>query len=190
MAPSVKEQGASASPKRHRKVVLALLTMFFGMFAFGFALVPLYNVVCRLTGLNGKGVETVASAYAGEVDEKRSVNVQFVSNVNSKLPFAFHPDAGAITVHPGELYATSFFAENQSGGEVTAQAVATYAPGEAAKYVHKTQCFCFSKESFGPHESKHMPVRFYIDPAIPADIGTVTISYTYYNVTPGQTPGA
>jgi cytochrome c oxidase assembly protein subunit 11 len=183
-------QGASAAPQRHRKVVLALLTMFFGMFAFGFALVPLYNVVCRLTGLNGKGVEAVSSAYAGQVDEARTLNVQFLSNVNSKLPFAFRPDTGAIKVHPGELYATSFFAENQSEGDVTAQAVATYAPGEAAKYVHKTQCFCFSKESFGPHESKHMPVRFYIDPAIPKDIGTVTISYTYYNVTPGQTPGA
>ncbi len=183
-------QGAAASPQRHRKVVLALLAIFFGMFAFGFALVPLYNAVCRLTGLNGKGVEAVSSAYAGLVDEARTVNVQFISNTSSKLPFAFRPDAGAITVHPGELYATSFFAENQSGGDVTAQAIATYAPGEAAKYVHKTQCFCFSKESFGPHESKHMPVRFYIDPAIPADITTVTISYTYFNVTPGQTPGA
>jgi cytochrome c oxidase assembly protein subunit 11 len=182
--------GASAAPKRHRKVVLALLAMFLGMFAFGFALVPLYSAVCRLTGLNGKGVETVASAYAGEVDQKRSLDVQFVSNVNSKLPFTFQPDTGTIKVHPGELYATSFFAENQSGAEVTAQAVATYAPGEAAKYVHKTQCFCFTKESFGPHESRHMPVRFYIDPAIPKDVGTVTISYTYYNVTPGQTPGA
>ena len=182
--------GASAAPKRHRKVVLALLAMLFGMFAFGFALVPLYNVVCRLTGLNGKGVETVASAYAGEVDQKRSLDVQFVTNVNSKLPFAFQPDTGTIKVHPGELYATSFFAENQSGGEVTAQAVATYAPGEAAKYVHKTQCFCFTKESFGPHESKQMPVRFYLDPALPKDITTVTISYTYFNVTPGQTPGA
>ena len=164
--------------------------MLVGMFVFGFALVPLYNVVCQLTGLNGRGVEAVSSVYAGESDQKRTVTVQFLSNVNSRLPFAFHPDMGAVTVHPGELYATSFFAENQSGGDVTAQAVATYAPGEAARYVHKTQCFCFAKESFGPHQSRHMPVRFYIDPAIPKDITTVTISYTYYNVTPGQTPGA
>ena len=176
--------------KRHRKVILSLSVMLLGMFVFGFALVPLYKVVCRLTGLNGTGVEAVSSAYAGQVDEKRTVTVQFLSNVNSRLPFAFHPDAGELTVHPGELYATSFFAENQSGGDVTAQAVATYAPGEAARYVHKTQCFCFSKESFGPHQSQHMPVRFYIDPDLPKDITTVTISYTYYNVTPGQTPGA
>jgi cytochrome c oxidase assembly protein subunit 11 len=176
--------------RRHRKLLLSLGAMLVGMFAFGFALIPLYNVVCRLTGLNGRGVEAVSSAYAGEVDQGRSVTVQFLSNVNSKLPFAFHPEQGTLTVHPGELYATSFFAQNDSGGDVTAQAVATYEPGEAARYVHKTECFCFSKESFGPHESKQMPVRFYLDPAIPKDITTVTISYTYFNVTPGQTPGA
>jgi len=176
--------------RRHRKLLLSLGAMLVGMFAFGFALVPLYNVVCRLTGLNGRGVEAVSSAYAGEVDQDRNVTVQFLSNVNSKLPFAFHPEQGTLTVHPGELYATSFFAQNDSGADVTAQAVATYEPGEAARYVHKTQCFCFSKESFGPHESKQMPVRFYLDPALPKDITTVTISYTYFNVTPGHTPGA
>ena len=179
----------SDKARRHRKLVLGLLMMTAGMFALGFALVPLYRVVCRLTGINGTGVEAVSSAYAGEVDQDRNVTVQFLATVNSKLPFEFRPDQGTLTVHPGELYGTAFYAANQSGGDVTAQAVANYAPGEAAKYVHKTECFCFTKESFGPHESKHMPVRFYIDPAMPKDISTVTISYTYFNVTPGQTPG-
>ena len=72
-----------------------------------------------------------------------------------------------MQVHLGELYGTTFFADNHSGADVTAQAVATYAPSEAAKYVHKTQCFCFTQETFGPHESRHMPVRFYLDPAMP-----------------------
>ena len=174
----------------HRRLALQLGAMVVGMFAFGFALVPLYNVVCRLTGLNGKGVESVSSAYAGTADAGRDVTVQFVATVNSKLPFAFAPDHGEMKVHPGELYGAAFTAENQSGGDVTAQAVATYAPGEAAKYVHKTQCFCFTTETFGPHETKHMPVRFYLDPALPKDISVVTISYTYYNVTPGQNSGA
>jgi len=164
--------------------------MTLAMFAFGYALVPLYNIVCRLTGLNGRGVEAVSSAYAGGVDEGRVVTVQFVATVNSRLPFDFHPDAGAVKVHPGELYGTSFYARNDSGDDVTAQAVATYAPGEAARYVHKTECFCFSQESFGPRQDRHMPVRFYVDPALPKDISTLTISYTYYNVTPGQNPGA
>ena len=176
--------------KRHRGLVLGLVGMVVGMFAFGFVLVPLYRVVCQLTGLNGTGVETSSAAYAGEVDRGRSVTVQFLATVNSKLPFAFRPDAGTLQVHPGELYGTSFFAANQSGADVTAQAVATYGPGEAAKYVHKTECFCFTKETFGAHESRHMPVRFYLDPALPKDITMVTISYTYFNVTPGTSPGA
>jgi hypothetical protein len=83
-----------------------------------------------------------------------------------------------------------FFAENDSSSGVTAQAIATYAPGEAAKYVHKTECFCFTQESFGPREARHMPVRFYIDPALPRDVSVVTISYTYFNITSGENTGA
>jgi cytochrome c oxidase assembly protein subunit 11 len=178
------------APGRHRRLLLGLGGMTLAMFAFGYALVPLYNIVCRLTGLNGRGVEAISSAYGGNVDAERVVTVQFVATVNSRLPFDFHPDAGAVQVHPGELYGTSFYARNDSGADVTAQAVATYAPGEAARYVHKTECFCFTQESFGPRQDRHMPVRFYVDPALPKDISTLTISYTYYNVTPGQSPGA
>jgi cytochrome c oxidase assembly protein subunit 11 len=175
--------------KRHQRLVLGLVLMFAGMFVFGFALVPLYRVVCRLTGLNGTGIEE-ASAYKAEVDPNRTVTVQFLATVNTRLPFDFRPDAGQMLVHVGELYGNTFFADNHSGGDVTAQAVATYAPSEAAKYVHKTECFCFTQETFGPHESRHMPVRFYLDPALPKDINVVTISYTYFNVTPGQKSGA
>ena len=172
-----------------RRLLLGLGAMTLAMFAFGYAMVPLYRVVCRLTGLNGTGVEA-ASVYPGGVDAGRTVTVQFLATVNSRLPFDFHPDADTVKVHPGELYGTSFYAKNDSGADVTAQAVATYAPGEAARYVHKTECFCFTKESFGPRQDRHMPVRFYLDPALPKDISTVTISYTYYNVSPGQNPGA
>ena len=182
--------GPTQQKKRHRRLVLGLALMFAGMFVFGFALVPLYKVVCELTGLNGKGIETASAAYAGEVDPNRTVTVQFLATVNSKLPFAFRPDTGEMRVHLGELYGTTFYADNHSGEDITAQAVATYAPGEAAKYVHKTQCFCFTQETFGPHESRHMPVRFYLDPALPKDVTTVTISYTYFNVTPVKSSGA
>jgi len=181
--------GEAPRRKRHQRLVLGLVLMFAGMFVFGFALVPLYKVVCRLTGLNGTGVEK-AEAYDAEVDPNRTVTVQFLATVNSRLPFEFRPDTGEMQVHLGELYGNTFFADNHSGGDVTAQAVATYAPGEAAKYVHKTECFCFTQETFGPHESRHMPVRFYLDPTLPKDINTVTISYTYFNVTPGQNAGA
>ena len=180
----------ATTPRLHTRLVLGLVLLGAATFALGFALVPLYKVVCRLTGLNGTGVESASAVYAGGVDSSRTVTVQFLATVNSRLPFAFRPDEGSMQVHPGELYGNSFFAANQSGGDVTAQAVATYGPGEAARYVHKTECFCFTKETFGPHESRHMPVRFYLDPALPKDITTVTISYTYFNVTPGLNPGA
>lgn len=175
---------APQQPRRgHRRLAFKLVVLVAAMFGFGYALVPLYNVVCRLTGFNGRGVETVSEAYAGNVDKSRQVLVQFIATTNSRLPFTFRPDVGGIEVHPGELYATSFYARNNSGGTVVAQAVASYAPGQAAKYVHKTECFCFTRETFAPHEARHMPVRFYIDPALPRDVNVVTISYTYYNVT-------
>ncbi|HEX5340568.1 MAG TPA: cytochrome c oxidase assembly protein [Gammaproteobacteria bacterium] len=171
---------------KHRKLAVKLLLLVVFMFGFGYALVPLYSAVCRLTGFNGRGVETVSEAYAGEADKNRQVLVQFVSTTNTRLPFEFRPDAGSMRVHPGELYSTSFYARNTSSDTVVAQAVASYAPGEAARYVHKTECFCFTRETFAPREARHMPVRFYIDPALPRDVNVVTISYTYYNVTPRQ----
>ncbi|MGB9429477.1 MAG: cytochrome c oxidase assembly protein [Gammaproteobacteria bacterium] len=170
----------------HRKLAAKLLLMGVLMFGFGFALVPLYNAVCRLTGLNGRGVEVTSAAYAGDVDRSRTVTVQFVATTNTNLPFEFQPDTGSMRVHPGELYATSFYAKNRSSGTVEAQAVASYAPGQAAKYVHKTECFCFTHETFAPHAARHMPVKFYLDPSLPPDVNVVTISYTYFNITPAR----
>lgn len=175
--------------RRHRRLALKLLLLGALMFGFGFALVPLYNAVCRLTGLNGRGVEVASAAYAGGVDSARTVTVQFLATTNTRLPFEFRPDTPSLRVHPGGLYATSFFARNRSGATVEAQAVASYAPAEAAKYVHKTECFCFTRETFAPYQARHMPVRFYIDPALPRDVKVVTISYTYFNVTPPKPAG-
>ncbi|MDE2196650.1 MAG: cytochrome c oxidase assembly protein [Gammaproteobacteria bacterium] len=177
----------SNKARRHnRTLVYKLLLLVVAMFAFGFALVPLYSVVCRLTGLNGRGVEVASEAYAGSIDKERSVLVQFVATTNTHLPFTFRPDVGSMRVHPGELYGTSFYARNLSSDAVEAQAVASYAPGEAARYVHKTECFCFTHETFAGREARHMPVRFYIDPALPRDVNVVTISYTYFNITPSK----
>ncbi|HET7922229.1 MAG TPA: cytochrome c oxidase assembly protein [Gammaproteobacteria bacterium] len=178
--------GVRKAGRGHRKLAVKLTVLVVAMFGFGYALVPLYNTLCRLTGFNGRGVETVSAAYAGDVDQSRQVLVQFVTTTNTGLPFEFRPDVGSMRVHPGELYGTKFYAHNRSSATVVAQAVASYAPGQAAKYVHKTECFCFTKETFAPHEARQMPVRFYIDPALPRDISVVTISYTYYNVTPGH----
>ena len=174
---------ASGKP-RHRKLAAKLLLATVLMFGFGFALVPLYNAFCRIIGLNGRGVESVTAAYAGEVDQSRTVLVQFVATTGSGLPFDFRPEVGSLRVHPGALYSTSFYAANHSDARVQAQAVVSYAPGRAARYVHKTECFCFTQENFNPGEVRHLPVKFYLDPALPRDVNVVTVAYTYYNVTP------
>ncbi|MGH8378872.1 MAG: cytochrome c oxidase assembly protein [Gammaproteobacteria bacterium] len=172
--------------RSHHKLAFKLSVLVLLMFGFGFALVPLYNAVCRLTGINGRGVEITSAAYAGNVDTSRTVLVQFVTTTSTNLPFEFRPIIGSMRVHPGELYGVSFYAGNHSSGPVEAQAVASYAPGRAAKYVHKTECFCFTHETFAPHETRQMPVKFYLDPALPQDVNVVTISYTYFNITPDK----
>lgn len=169
---------------KHRKLAVSLLLVTLLMFGFGFALVPMYNAFCRLTGLNGRGVDAVAATYAGDVDRSRTVLVQFVATTGSGLPFDFRPEVGSLRVHPGELYAASYYAANRSDARVRAQAVVSYAPGRAARYVHKTECFCFTQENFAPGEVRQLPVKFYLDPALPRDVNVVTVAYTYYNVTP------
>ncbi|MDE2070885.1 MAG: cytochrome c oxidase assembly protein [Gammaproteobacteria bacterium] len=175
---------STEQPRRvkHRKLAAGLLLLSVAMFGFGFALVPLYNALCRLTGLNGRGVESVAAAYAGEVDYNRSVLVQFVATTGSGLPFEFRPEVGSLRVHPGELHAANFYAANRSSTRIRAQAVVSYAPGRAARFVHKTECFCFQQENFAPGEVRHLPVKFYLDPSLPRDVQVVTVAYTYYNV--------
>jgi len=175
----------------HRKLAVGLLLVTVLMFGFGFALVPLYNAFCRITGLNGRSVETVATAYAGEADTHRTVLVQFVTTTGSGLPFDFRPEVGSLRVHPGALYTASFYAANRSDARVQAQAVVSYAPGRAARYVHKIECFCFNQENFAPGEVRQLPVKFYLDPSLPLDVNVVTVAYTYYNVTPdGATAAA
>jgi cytochrome c oxidase assembly protein subunit 11 len=164
--------------------VASLLVLVALMTGFGFALVPLYSAFCRITGVNGRGVESVSAVYAGHVDTRRTVLVQFLASTASGLPFDFRPDVQEMRVHPGEIYAASFYAGNRSDARIQAQAVVSYAPGRAARYVRKTECFCFTREGFAPGESRHLPVRFYLDPALPPEVKVVTIAYTYYNVTP------
>lgn len=173
-------------PRRHRHVASLLVLVAF-MAGFGFALVPLYNAFCRVTGLNGRGVETVSAAYAGQADLNRTVLVQFMASTASGLLFDFRPDVQEMRVHPGALYAASFYVANRSDAHIQAQAVVNYAPGRAARYVRKTECFCFAQESFAPGESRHLPVRFYLDPALPPEVKVVTIAYTYYNAAPNGT---
>jgi len=152
---------APEDPRRraNRSLIRGLLLMTLGSFAFGWALVPLYSVFCRLAGLGNaeaKAVQSVATQA---------------------------PDAGSMRVHPGKLYDTHFYARNLTGGASVAQAVPSIAPGIAARYFRKTECFCFSPQKFAAGEAREMPVRFIVDPQLPANVDKLTLSYAFYDTT-------
>ena len=151
------------------------------MFGFGFALVPLYDVFCDITGINGKtGRIEQEEALSQRVDEDRLVTVEFLATVHSDLPWEFRPMVRKIKVHPGEITEVNYYARNKTDNLVAGQAVPSLAPGLAAKYFNKTECFCFTRQSLGPGEGKEMPLRFVVDPELPENVRTVSLSYTFY----------
>lgn len=171
------------------------------MFGFGYALVPLYNVFCEVAGINGKtGEINTAQATQIEVDRERLVTVQFVTSVNSELPWKFKPVKRKLSVHPGEINEALFLVENLTNDAIIGQAVPSVAPQKASLYFNKTECFCFTQQRLGPDEEKEMPVRFVVDPNLPDDINVLTLSYTFFkspesvammsgNEAKGNTPG-
>ncbi|MDX1836129.1 cytochrome c oxidase assembly protein [Legionella taurinensis] len=178
------EQAGNAV-KGHKRIVLLLSLIVLGMFGFGFALVPIYNSLCQTLGINGK-TNSKAAAYNSAqafVDKNRVVTVQFVSTSNSSLPWAFYPKVTRINVHPGEIAKLAFYAENKSNFRMTVQAIPSVTPGIAAKYLKKTECFCFTQQTLNGHEAMDMPLLFHLDNDLPAEIKTITLSYTLFDVT-------
>ena len=182
----------SGKPKNHKKSAIKLAVFAVLMFGFGFALVPLYDVFCDITGLNGRyTVRTPAAeanVQAGVVNpSERRVTVQFISQVSRGMPWDFSPKVSQIEVQPGETHEVVFLAKNRADTRITGQAVPSVSPGQAILYLQKTECFCFYQQHLNPGEAIEMPLRFYIDESIPDDIHTITLSYTLYNVT-GKAP--
>ena len=151
------------------------------MFAFGFLLVPIYDVFCQITGVGGK-VDTTRAVLAHDeiADESRLITVEFVGNVNEYAPWEFHPTVISMKVHPGQLYDATFFARNLTNRDIVGQAVPSVAPGVAAKYFRKTECFCFTAQNFAAEEARTMPIRFSVDPKLPDHIDRLTLSYTFF----------
>lgn len=164
-----------------RTMALKLVALTVAMFGFGFLLVPLYEVFCEITGIGGRtGTEAVADAVVAP-DTSRTVRVEFVASVNANGPWEFRPAVPSMTVHPGEMYTTTYWARNLRELDVVGHAVPSVAPGAAARYFNKTECFCFTEQQFGPSEGRDMPVIFIIDPDLPAHVETVTLSYTFFD---------
>jgi cytochrome c oxidase assembly protein subunit 11 len=169
----------------NKKVTRNLLFVVIVMFGFGFALVPLYDTFCSLTGLNGK---TDGEAYSGSVmhvDSKRNIKVEFVTSLNEDMPWEFKPLQDKVTVHPGKATKVLFYVKNKTDKDMIGQAIPSIAPGLAASYFKKTECFCFTQQTLKAGEEKEMPVVFIVDPSIDEGIHEITLSYTFF-IKPGS----
>ena len=167
------------SDSRHAGI-LKLVGVALAAFAFTFALVPLYRIACeKVFGVRlEKG--PVSAADKERDGGGRWVTVEFDGGVNSKLPWAFHPEQLTMRVHPGQQYEAKYFARNTGTRAIVGNAVPSIAPARASGYFSKTECFCFTAQALAAGESRDMPVRFIVDPALPADVNTITLSYTFY----------
>ncbi|MGO9946342.1 MAG: cytochrome c oxidase assembly protein [Steroidobacteraceae bacterium] len=167
----------------NRKLVLGLVLMTAGSFAFGWALVPLYDVFCRAVGIGNAEAKAGPTVAREQVDPNREITVEFVASPASVGSFEFRPQVASMRVHPGKLYATEFFARNLTSGASVAQAVPSISPNGTARYFHKTECFCFTPQKFRVGEGRDMPVRFIVDPELPANVDKITLAYTFYDTT-------
>lgn len=174
-APAARSSNATVAK---RLLILALL-----MFGFGYAMVPLYEKFCEITGINSlTKPDSQAARFAGntQVDTSRTVSVEF--DVNSRGAWRFVPEVRSAQVHPGELFTVVYELVNTEDRVTTGQAIPSYAPRQAASYFRKVQCFCFDQQTLGPGGRQSFPVVFVVDPDLPADITTITLSYTYFEV--------
>ncbi len=180
------------------KMLGKLAVVVCGMFAFGYTMIPLYRAICEATGINilslserqvpGNGVAGEAARAASrnsQVDRSRVITVEF--DANSRGPWEFRPAQRSIQVHPGELATVMYEFQNVQDRRMSAQAIPSYAPRQAAPHFNKLECFCFNQYTLAPGEKKQWPVAFVIDPRLPKDVTTITLSYTFFEVG-GKTP--
>ncbi len=174
-----------------RRLLLAVVLMF----GFGFALVPLYDVFCEVTGINGKssallGGSASTGPAASAASQSREVTVEFVANTNGDLPWDFRPTVPRMKVRVGEMAKTMYVARNRADHSVVGQAIPSVAPGAAARHLHKLECFCFTEQTLAAHERKDMEVRFRVDPQLPDNVHTLTLSYTFFDLHKGMDGGS
>ena len=165
--------------RSNRSLTLRLTALAVAMFGFGYLLVPLYYLLCDITGISGRP-SNVAAAAPVKIDETRRVTVEFVASVNEYAPWEFRPETRTLEAQPGKLYDVKFFARNLTNRRLVGQAVPNIAPGEGAKYLKKTECFCFRAQEFQPAEGRDLAVQFYLDPALPIYVDHLTLSYTMF----------
>ncbi len=167
----------------NKNVIKKLLAILGLMTVFAFAMVPLYNVFCEITGINGKVLVSEELYQNVQTDKSRQVTIEFVTNINRGMPWDFKSTVKKLDVHPGEMNEVMFYAKNKSQKIITGQAIPSVAPGQASFYLNKTECFCFDQQTLKPGEEINMPMKFYIDPDLPDGVHTITLSYALFNAT-------
>lgn len=167
--------------QKNTKVVKKLVLTVVLMFGFGFALVPLYDVFCDITGLNGK-TNTTAATTSDFVDKSRTVTVEFIARTQGNIPWDFQPEVKRVEVHPGEMHELNFIVKNKSSSDMVVQAVPSVSPGLAAAYFNKIECFCFNRQPLEKGQTADLGLQFYIDSALPVAYETVTLSYTLFDI--------
>ena len=167
----------------NNKLVLRLIVVVVGMFGFGFALVPLYDVFCDITGINGKTDNKAAVRTTTEIDTTREITVEFITRTNSGMQWEFRAETQKVLVHPGEVNTVAFYVRNPANSNIIAQAIPSVSPGQAALYLNKTECFCFNQQPLQAGQEAWMPMSFYVDTSLPEEITYFTLQYTLYDVT-------
>lgn len=191
MTESTTTETLAAGPPDHRRLVRKLLLVVALAFAFGFALVPLYDAFCAATGLNGKtagpdkvtlgGLQAATVAPLSRIDTTRAITVEFMSTTMPGLPWDIKPLTSSLDLHPGELHQVLFRVHNRSDQTIVGQAIPSVTPGTAALAFHKLDCFCFSQQTLAPGETRDLPVTFIVKPEIDRDVRTITLAYALFN---------
>lgn len=172
----------SGTKKLNLTMLSKLLVIAVVMFGFGYALVPIYKQICELTGVNiltPKDI-SIKEITNSQIDRTREVIVEF--DANTQGPWRFRPTVSSMKVHPGEMAQIMYEVVNKQSYKMEAQAIPSYAPQQAAAYFKKMECFCFKQQTLEANEARQMPVVFYIDPSLPKDVKTITLSYTFFEV--------
>ncbi|MDC9729298.1 MAG: cytochrome c oxidase assembly protein [Methyloprofundus sp.] len=168
--------------EKNKKTVRGLLVLVFLMFLFAAALIPLYDILCEITGINGKTKKDLSS-LSYEIDSNRKVTLEFVTTVGARTRLAFKADQFEIKAHPGEKITARFTARNLTNKHITAKASPSFTPGVTAGYVKNIECFCFSNQVFKPGETKHLEVQLVVSPSLAIDYKQITFGLTFYDIT-------
>lgn len=175
----------------NKRLAWRLSLIVFAGLLFGFAIAPIYDVMCKALGLNGRADSSATVLDKSvKVDKTRWVTVIFTGNTMPGLSWSFYPTQNSLRVHPGEIKLATYIAKNDAKESVTGVAVPSVSPELASLYFKKIECFCFKQQGLKPGESKEMPLRFYVSPDLPSDVNTVTLSYAFYNSLPASNQAA